>query len=163
MNIPAGEVLEKRVSFQGTDFQQKFSELMKGGFNGYAALTIGGASGIEEGFLVFRESEIVGALFEATKLGKQFFGLAALRLALNVLRAKHGVFDINRLSRQQVDLIIAFNEKIQLPKPVTAQMMPKLLVGEYSGELVNRALSLSQGSEVSREAVLSKFGLGSIK
>ncbi|MCX6799271.1 MAG: hypothetical protein NTW59_04220 [Candidatus Diapherotrites archaeon] len=163
MNIPVGELLDKHVSFQEVSPLAKAGELLKSGFTGYLVMTTEGAAGMEEAILLLRENEVVGALFESLKFGKQFFGMQGLCLALNTGRAKQGVFDVSRLSRQQVDLIIAFNEKIQLPKPLNMQLLQRMMASGYSAELVQQSLGAGAAEEAPRAAVLGKFGLGSIK
>lgn len=162
MNIPVGKLVEKRVSFEETMPAEKVPGLMDKGFSGYIAATVEGGSGLEEALLLFREGEAVGACFEAITAGERFFGIAGLRLCLNLLAAGKGVFDVNSLTRQQVDLIIAFNDKVALKKPLERKTFSKLLPASYSPEIVSRVLKGVSGEKDAREKALKRFGLGSI-
>lgn len=161
MNIPIGSIETAQVPFSEEEPFQKLQGLLESGFNGYLVATAEGFSGMEEGLLMVRGSAIVGAIFDALRLDKQLYGLSALRLVLNLLRAENGVYDVNKLSSQQIDLIIAFNEKVKLPKPIEASVLSKLRPPAYSTELVSRALSVRRESD-SKANLLSKLGLGSI-
>ena len=114
MNIPVGTIEEQRTAFSKSNPFEKLAGLLKIGFDGYLIATVEGASGLEEGLLLIRGKEITGAVFEALRVNKQLFGTEALRLVFNLLMARKGIFDVNRLSRQQIDLIIAFNAKLVL-------------------------------------------------
>ena len=162
MNIPVGTVEAEHLSFAETDPFRKAKQLMQSGFSGYLVANAEGFSGMEEGLLMFKESQVVGAVFDALRLNKQVYGVPALRLALGLLKVPKGIFDLNRLSRQQIDLIIAFNEKIRLPKPVDLAMLSKLEPKSYSPELVSQGLSMEADSSDAKAKLLKKLGLGSI-
>ena len=162
MNIPVGDVEEKQVSFAEQPPFEKAKKLMQLGFDGYLVATIEGASGMEEGLLLIKQNQVVGAFFDAIRAKKQLYGLSALRLALTLFKAKKGVFDVNRLSRQQVDLILAFNEKIALPKPLDLPMFSKLEPSSYRADLVSKELAIDSGAKDTRYNILKKLGLNSI-
>lgn len=162
MNIPIGKVVEERQSFSGNDPFAKTESLVKSGFNGYMAATIEGVTGLEEGVLLLRKNMVVGAVFDALRADKQLYGIKALRLVLNLLKSKKGIFDVNMLSKQQIDLIIAFNEKIRLPKELDRQMLSKLKPRSYNGQLVLKELAIDLNARDSRYNLLKKLGLGSI-
>jgi hypothetical protein len=162
MNIPVGEVKLQRKPFSESSPFEAIVGLLKNGFDGYIVATIEGASGLEEGLLLLRGREIIGAVFEALRINKQLSGVESLRLVLNLLKAKKGVFDVNALSRQQIDLIIAFNEKLVLPKPLGESLLLKLEPSSYQPELVSKALEIELEAMDSRHGLLKKIGLGSI-
>jgi len=162
MNLPVGDVVEKRVPFDKAAPDEKVSELLGKGFNGYFVATAQGAAGMEEGLLIIRNREIVGAIFEAMAFGKVSFGIIALKLALNAIRAEKGVFDASVLSKQQIDLIIAFNDKVELRKPVDKAMFSRLLPASYRKEVALGAIKGALPESDPRESVLKRFGLGSI-
>lgn len=162
MNIPIGNVEEEHLSFSESNPLNKINHLMQSGFDGYVVATIEGISGLEEGLLLLKGKEIVGAVFDALRINKQLYGVPALRLSLNLLKARKGVFDVNRLSRQQIDLIIAFNEKIRLAKPITMPMLPKLLPSKYKPDIVSKELAVDLGVSETKYKLLKRLGLGSI-
>lgn len=162
MNIPTGELVEKRVSFEKAAADKKLNQLLNSSFNGYLVATAEGITGIEEAILLLRENEIIGAIFEAISLNKTFYGVEGLRLCLNLLKAKKGVFDVNALTKQQIDLIIAFNDKIELPHAVGIDTFLKLLPATYRGMIVNSLVKGELEGTEEREKILKRFGLGSI-
>lgn len=162
MNIPVGTIEEQRKPFFEANPFEKLAGLLKAGFDGYLIATIEGVSGLEEGLLLIRGHEITGAVFEALRINKQLFGSEALRLVFNLLKAKKGVFDVNRLGRQQIDLIIAFNEKLVLSKPLDSALLLKLEPSFYQPALVSKVLEIELESTNSRHGLLKKIGLGSI-
>ena len=162
MNIPIGEVEAQHIPFSESEPFSKIAELMKSGFNGYIVATAEGVSGLEEGLLMIRDAAIIGAVFDALRVNKQFHGVSALRLVLNLLKAKKGVYDLNKLSKQQIDLIMAFNEKIKLLKIVDAAILSKLQPKAYNAEIVSKELVIEAGPAESKSNILKKFGLGSI-
>ena len=162
MNIPVGEVVEQHKPFSEIAPFKRLEKLLDSDFDGYFVATIEGISGLEEGLLLIKEKKILGAVFDPLRINKQVYGPIALRLVFNLLKAKKGVFDLNKLSRQQIDLIIAFNDRITLLKPVEKQLLSKLEPGSYQGALVSKILELEIKSSSSRHNLLKKLGLGSI-
>jgi len=162
MNIPVGKIEEQHVKFSEKEPFSRVRALLQSGFDGYLVATVEGVSGLEEGLVLLRGNEIVGSVFDALRINKQFYGASALRLVFNLLKSKRGIFDINALSRQQIDLIIAFNEKIRLPKPVGQGMLSKLEPTAYSPDFVSTELAVDLDASDSRYNLLKKLGLGSI-
>ena len=162
MNIPVGEVVEQHKNFTEIAPFEKLKQILDSDFDGYFVAVIEGISGLEEGLLLIKEKKIVGAVFDSLRLNKQVYGPLALRLVFNLLKAKKGVFDLNKLSRQQIDLIIAFNDRITLLKPVEKQLLSKLEPNSYQEALVSKILELELESSASRHNLLKKLGLGSI-
>lgn len=162
MNIPVGTVVESQVSFAEKQPFASLKQLLQSGFEGYMAATIEGVSGLEDAIIMLRGKEIVAAVFDAVRANKQFYGIDGLKLSLNLLKGQKGVFDLCRLSKQQIDLIIAFNEKVALPKPIDAGMLSRLEPSAYSAELVSKQLAVDVGASDSRTNLLKKMGLSSI-
>ncbi len=162
MNIPIGSVEEQQKTFSEEDPFQKAGSLLKSDFSGYLVATIEGISGLEEGLLLIKDSRVVGAAFSALRINKQLYGLTALRLSLNSLKAKKGVFDVNKLSKQQIDLILAFNEKIAIPKPLDQSMLSRLEPEKYRGELVSEELKVDLKGGDTKQKILKGLGLGGI-
>lgn len=162
MNIPIGKVEVEQKSFGEEKPFERLKSMVNTGFNGYLVATIEGITGLEEGLLLVREKEVVGAVFDALRVNKQLYGIQALRLVLNSLKAKKGVFDVNGLSKQQIDLIIAFNEKVNLHKPVDLGLLKKLEPEEYRKDLVSKELTFDLDAEETKQNLLKRMGLGSI-
>ena len=162
MNIPVGRVEEKHLRFSDTDPFDKLKQLMESEFDGYLVATVEGISGMEEGLLMLRKKLIVGAVFDALRLNKQLYGVEALRLTFNLLKAKKGIFDVNKLSKQQIDLIMAFNEKMRLAKEVDKSMLSKLKPSSYRESLVSKELAVDFNAPDTKHNLLKKLGLGSI-
>jgi len=162
MNIPIGKIEEAQIRFSDKKPLEKTTELMQSGFDGYLVATIEGVSGLEEGLLMVKGQEVVGVVFDAMRVHKQLHGLNALRLVLHIFKARQGIFDVNRLSRQQIDLIMAFNEKIRLPKAVGLELLSKLAPKAYDSAFVSKELAIDPQATESRGNLLKKMGLGSI-
>jgi len=162
MNIPIGKVEEQQVPFSESEPFAKIAKLMASGFNGYMVATAEGCSGMEEGLLMISDAAIIGTVFDGLRVNKQLYGVSALRLVLNLLKAGRGVFDLNRLSKQQIDLIMAFNEKIKLTKPVGSETLSKLEPKAYDAGIVSKELVVEETTKESKGKLLKKFGLGSI-
>jgi len=162
MNIPIGAVEKEHLDFAETAPFSLLKQLMGKGFNGYIVATIEGITGLEEGLLMIRENVVVGAVFDALRVNKQTYGVPAIRLVFNLLKAKKGVFDVNKLSKQQIDLIMAFNEKIKLAKDINVSMISKLEPAAYRPEVVSKELALDLKSKDNKYHILKRFGLGSI-
>ena len=157
MNIPLGTVEEEHISFSDSDPFAKLKKLTGSGFAGYLVATIEGISGLEEGVLLIRDQEVVGTVFSALRLNKQLHGVKSLRLVLNLLKAKKGVFDVNKLSKQQIDLIIAFNEKLRLAKPLSLEMLSKLEPKTYAPNLVSKELAVDLSAKDTKYNVLKEL------
>ena len=162
MNIPIGKTEAEQKGFDEEKPFERLKSMVDTGFNGYLVATIEGVTGLEEGLLMVREKEIVGAIFDALRVNKQLYGIPALRLVLNLLKAKKGVFDVNGLSKQQIDLIIAFNEKVHLHKPVNMSLLKKLEPEEYRKDLVSKEMAFDLTAEETKQNLLKRMGLGSI-
>jgi hypothetical protein len=162
MNIPIGKVEAEHIPFSESEPFAKVGQLMKSNFNGYLVATAEGFSGLEEGLLMISDASIIGAVFDGLRVNKQLYGVSALRLVLNMLKAEQGVFDVNKLSKQQIDLIMAFNEKIKLLKAVDADTLQKLQPKAYDTAIVSKELMVEEGLPESKSKLLKRFGLGSI-
>jgi hypothetical protein len=162
MNIPIGSIEEQQKTFSESNPFEKMAALLKSDFSGYLVATVEGVSGLEEGLLLVRDSKVVGAAFSALRVKKQVYGLKALRLSLNCLKAAKGVFDVNRLSRQQIDLILAFNEKIAIPKPLDQAMLSRLEPEKYRHEIVSEELEVDLKGGDTKQKLLKGLGLGGI-
>ena len=162
MNVPVGSVVENCVEIAGFNLQSKAVELSRKGFSGYIALTIEGHTGIEEGLILFRNGEITGSVYEFLKLGQVFFSGDALQLSANASRALHGIVDVIELSKQQAELVIAFNDKMGFERPVQAKDLSRLMQSIYDIELVKKFVGGKLRKEESKLDILKRIGLKEI-
>lgn len=162
MNIPVGEIVEENIALSEVKFEEKLLKLSKEAFTGYLVLTVEGRSGIEEGLLLFKGGLAVGAIYEYVKFKKMFYGDNALEQLLNAVLAEFGVMDIVGLSRQQVDLIIAFNEKVELRKPLSQKEITKIIPKQYQVAVAEKALGKELKKKESKFDVFKKLGLGGL-
>lgn len=149
MNFPVGAVLFKgEVPFDLVLTVQKLSEKK---FNGYLILTVRGHF-IEEGVLFFRDGEINASIVECLAIGSTIKGTEALDYFFNQTKGL-GFYQCVELTRSQVDLITAFDEKLlaskivlkDLPKMIPIAFLPKF---ERTDE---------------KKSALEAYGLGELK
>lgn len=159
MNIPVGELVEENVSLKETNIASKLNSLLQQAFTGYLVLTVEGRSGMEEGIVLLKNGAIVGAIYEYIKFGKIFYSNAALGQLFNAALAEFGVIDIAALSKQQVELIIAFNERIELSQQLSQKDLQKLLPKKFNAEIAEKALGKELKKRESKFDVFKKLGL----
>ena len=159
MNLPSGKTVERNLEVAKTDFAKKIAELMENEFNGYLVVTVEGYSGIEEGVLFIKKGGIVGASFEYPKFEVAVFGDAAAKQFFNALGSQHGVGDVCELSKQQLELIITFNEKTALVKEITQRDLKKLVQKEYTAEFAKKTLGKALERQESKYNIFKKVGL----
>lgn len=159
MNIPVGSFLEKGTEAKKINPEKKLSELSAKAFSGYLVLTIEGYSGIEEGMLLFRNGELTGSAFEFVKFNETVFSEDALKLTANAFAASNGIVDIVELSRQQAELVIAFNDKMAFSRQVQPKDLSRLMPSNYDIGLVKSFVGEKLRREESRLDVLRKLGL----
>lgn len=162
MNLPVGSVKEENLKTNEFDLVKKSIELMKENFNGYVVITAEGYQGVEEGILFFKKGIIVGSLYEYSKYKRFVYGDSALPMVFNVSKANFGIADIYSLTSQQLDLIIAFNEKLVLQDAVSENDVKKYAVKSYSKDFAVSALSDKLKKEESRYDILRRLGLNRI-
>lgn len=163
MRLPSGTVVESGLSLQGLNVKQKWSQLMDSGFSGYVALQIEGFDGLEEGLLLFRNRQMEGAIYEYLKFDVTVVGDMALTHCLNASGADFGVLDVVSLSNLQVDMAIAFDEKIKLSAPVDKKALERLSFASFEPGLAEKTLSAAVKQDgVGRNDLFKKFGLEDI-
>lgn len=163
MRLPSGTMVESGLSLQGLNFKQKVSQLMDQNFSGYLAIQIEGFDGLEEGLLLFRNNQIQGALYEYLKFDVTVVGDIAMSHCLNAAGADYGVVDVVNLSNLQVDMAMAFDEKIKLTTPVDKKAVERLSVTSFEPSLAEKTLSAAiKRDGVGRNDLFKKFGLEDI-
>ena len=162
LNIPAGKAIETRLELSKSDFPQRAKKLMDQGFTGYIALTIDGYAGIEEGMLFFRKGSLVASTYHYDKFDMTIFGDFAAKQVLNASKAEFGVVGISELSMPQMELIVAFNEKISLTREISPKDLNKLLPAVYVSDYSQQVLSDVLKSSESKYGLFKKLGLQEI-
>lgn len=150
MNFPVGNVVSKAPL--PVNFEIIFKELNSSRFNGYLVQTVK-SNCVEEGVLFFRDGEVVACIIECSLLKQVIKSDSALEYFFNQTRGV-GFFQAVELSRSQVDLITAFDEKILLSNKISLKDLPKLIPDSF------KAKFLVQDEE---EDLLGKFGLNVLK
>lgn len=123
MNFPVGNIISENDS--PYSFENVLTKLEEKKFNGYIIQTISG-NFIEEGILFFREGNMFACSVECKSVNKLFKGSEALNYFLNQTKGV-GSFHIVELSRSQVDLITAFDEKLILTNKIALKDIPKMI------------------------------------
>lgn len=162
MNLPVGELLEHGVSLEQADFKKKAFSLMDSRFSGYIALTIEGSHGLEEAILLFRQGVPAGAFYTYFQHSLTIFGLEALKHCMNASKAQFGVLDVNKLSGQQVELVLAFNDKVAFEKKTAKRDIERLVPKKFDSSLEKQAAEHAVETGERKESVFEKFGLAEI-
>jgi len=153
MALPAGNVVEQGLVLANTNIKNKISSLVNEEFTGYVAVTIEGEEGIEEGSLILQKGAVVGSTYELMKEDKLYFGEEAMKKTLNALAARFGIMDIAQLSQQQLQLVLALEDKIGLRK------RPKDIVRS-----IPKTFSAKESKGTKEDSdVFKKFGLSELR
>ncbi|MCX6803904.1 MAG: hypothetical protein NTY48_05030 [Candidatus Diapherotrites archaeon] len=150
MNFPVGEVPDR--GDVPLDIVAKVGELSSMRFNGYLVIAVRGQF-VEEGILFFREGEIIACIVECLAIEKTFKGKDALEFFFNQTKG-FGYFQCVSLSKSQVDLVTAFDEKLLLGSKIDLKDIPKLLPSAFSPKFYRLP---------SQKSTLDVFGLGDLK
>lgn len=159
MDLPVGEFLESGIIVKGNIVKEKIAALLETDFAGYAVVTIKGRSGIEEGALLMQQNRVIGAIFDYLRFSKKVLGDSAVVHFFNAAKADFAVMDIISLTKQQIELIIAFNEKIELSKPVLPRDLARIGVEKFNPGLAESVLGNELLKKESRFDVFRKAGL----
>jgi hypothetical protein len=163
MNLPVGAAKETGLQLSQEGLSQTALALSREGFTGYLVLTIEGVKGVEEAVLFFKGFEIIGTIYEFSRYNKTIYGDEAFKLSLNAGAAEHGVMDVYSLTKQQLDLVLAFNNKILLRAPVGIRTLHSHKVKAFKSELSEKYLTGLIQKKHSKLEVLKRFGLGRLK
>jgi hypothetical protein len=109
--LPAGTPVKKGIDVAVVDLAALTRELKGKKFSGYLAICVSGKTGVEEGIALFDAGKFVAAFYEYLAHGKTLIGQPAVARVMNAAASKHGVIDIYQLTSEQVQLILAFNDK----------------------------------------------------
>ncbi len=162
LNYPVGEALAEGLALekiQPVAFLQKF---FGGNFSGYVVATIEGYSGIEEGALFFRDGNPVGAAFSYDNVDISAFGDEAMGMFFNALASQKGIVDVVKLTKQQVDLVVALDERTGLQKTVFPETLEKRIPAIYSPMYAQQALRGLERIMTPASDIMKKMGLGEL-
>ncbi|MDO8628084.1 MAG: DUF2226 domain-containing protein [Candidatus Diapherotrites archaeon] len=160
MNLPVGNPVEQGTELKNFHLVEKTQKLLQNSFTGYVVGTIDGFDGVEEAIIFMKKGEVIGALHEYSKHVIETYGDAAFKACLNCFGADKGIVDVYELTAQQIDLVIAFNEKFQVSSGIGREGLKAFKVSKYTSELAQEDLKgVSKDSE-SRYSLLKKLGLG---
>ncbi|MDD5148572.1 MAG: DUF2226 domain-containing protein [Candidatus ainarchaeum sp.] len=159
MDLPVGEFIESGIVSKSGIVKEKLDALLETEFSGYIVLTIEGRGGIEEGALLIQQNRIIGAIFDYLNFNRKVFGDTAVSHFFNAAAADFGNMDIIALSKQQIELIIAFNEKIELSRPILQKDLARINLDKYTPKLAEGFLGNDLLKNESRFDVFRKVGL----
>ena len=155
-----GKIIEKDVKLSKVKFKELFLRLMSQKFSGYVVVTVKGKSGIEESMMVFDESKIIGGAYEYLSFGKLLLGDDAKDRMFNALAAKVGYMDIVALTKDKMQLVLAFNSKTTFEQPIDKKSLEKTLKTTFDNKFESEDL---KNKEVTRDDVLHKYNLKAVK
>lgn len=162
LNYPVGETVEEALELSKIDPKEFVGRLLSSSFAGYMVVTIEGFSGIEEGVLFFRDNLLVGAAFSYDHYDLGVFGDVALESFFNALASKRGIVDVYRLTKQQLDLILALDERTAVARPIGKEGIDKKLRAKYDSFFGRQALQGMQKVVRPASDLIKKIGLGDI-
>ncbi|MBS3070430.1 DUF2226 domain-containing protein [Candidatus Micrarchaeota archaeon] len=162
VSLPAGKMLSKNVDAGSIDFLKALVQLQKKNFSGYVALCVKGAGGFEEGTVLLDSGKIVGCAYEYFKHAKEMQGAQAFQRVLNAAAAAIGTMDVVELTPEQVELVLAVNEKmIYVPDQ---KQMEGVSIKEFSPIFEQEVVSQQpKEKSESREDLLKKYGMGGLE
>jgi hypothetical protein len=147
MNFPSGQVVKKgELPF---NFQEIFNDLNSKNFNGYLILSVH-SNFFEEGICFFKSGQIIGSLVEVLNLKKLIKGDEAMDYFLNAT-VGNGFYQIVELTKSQVDLIIAFDEKLGI----------KNMYKDFSKKIPSK-FSEKFELNISKDDLFNKYGLDAL-
>lgn len=161
MNIPSGKQLATKLTLKDINAKNMIVDLISKKFNGYVSITITENFGFEDGLLIFSQGNISGAHYVLLHENKEIFGEDALKLFFNALGANFGTLDVYQLTKEQVELMLTFNEKTKINNIFDMKKIDSLFVKNYNADAV--AKYSTQIQESSKFDLFKKIGLGNIR
>ncbi len=150
MNFPVGTVISKApLPINFLVIAQEFNNRQ---FNGYIIQTVKGNC-IEEGVIFFRNGEMIACVVECLTLKQTFKSNDALNYFFNQTKGE-GFFQAVELTKSQVDLITAFDEKILLSNKISLKDLAKLIPDSFEAKFL---------VQNEKNDFLDRFGLGVLK
>ena len=162
MNLPVGEVLQQGIAVKEIDTKALTLSLLDKRFSGYLVVTIDGFDGIEEGVVLFKEGFMAGAFYNYDNFNISVFGNSAMQQAMNALVAERGIIDIVALSNQQIDLVIAFHDKVKITVAIDKRQLEKIFPKVFTQEFAKKVLGGVVKEAESRKSVFKRLGLSEL-
>lgn len=156
MEMPSGEKVETGILLKNFNLEKTFTQLTNSKFSGYLAIAIDNTTGIEEGILLWRDGKITGAQYEYGKFKLLNQGETAFQECVNALHAEKGVLDIFQLTKQQAELITAFNEKIKAEHDIKEI---KKWLGKFSTQFNQEGQKKVPNTDKPKIDLMKKLGL----
>lgn len=164
MNLPSGTLQQQGLILKENDMKKLLSGLAEQKFSGYVALMIEGFDGFEEGTLLFKRGFGVACIFEYLNFEITVISDLALAHFFNAAGADFGIIDVVQLSDLQVDMSIAFDEKIKLASALDKKAVERFSISKFDKSFAEKtlreAIDLKTQKEASKKELFKKFGLG---
>ncbi|MFA5125463.1 MAG: hypothetical protein WC462_00485 [archaeon] len=149
MNFPVGSVVSKGdVPFDLVSLAEQLSVKR---FNGYIIQSVR-KNLVEEGVLFFREGQICACIVECLALQRVVKGNEALEFFCNQTKG-NGFYQCVELTRSQVDLVTAFDEKL-LTNKIVLKELPRMIPSAFSPKFERPEDKVS---------ALDNYGLGELR
>lgn len=162
LNYPVGESMGEGLRSDKLETASFLKTFFVPAFSGYVVVTAEGFAGMEEGVLFFRDGFPVGSAFSYDFFDVQVFGDASLDSFFNALAAKHGVVDVYRLSKQQIELILALDERTALNASFPAESLPKKVRSSYDPSFARSTVQGLDKMVTRSDELLKRIGLGGL-
>ncbi len=162
MKLIEGRIQEQALDLKEHKFSQKVVNLIKEKFSGYAALTIEGFDGLEEGTLIFRSGKVIAASYEYLKYGVVVNGNPAIAQVFNAGSSEFGVFDVVSFRSTDAELTIAVNPKVRIDVSVSPGDINKLTKKKFNTAYARKVLSMVMKTSSHKTEIMKKLGLGSM-
>ncbi|MFH0715001.1 MAG: hypothetical protein V1847_04300 [Candidatus Diapherotrites archaeon] len=163
MNLPSGNFVFQAIAVK--ESKAPLAKLFQNNFSGYVAVTFEGFDGVEEGVLLFKNGLGVACAHSFLKYDSALQGNMALANWVNGFAAGYGVMDAVQLTPLQVDMSIAFDERLKLSAPMNDKALAKLWPQKFNPVLAQSALKEAKPKIVShsKDDLLKKFGFAGIE
>ena len=163
MNFPLGTFRVQGKSTKQWDAKTELEMLAQQNFSGYVIETLYSSVGVDECALLFRAGQVTAATYEVHATNQALFGDESLAHVGNAFAATHGIIDVAELSSQQADLILAFNQKLKLTKPLQKGQLRALVKDTYDATLLQQSKVGGAIASESKESLFKRFGLAGIE
>lgn len=150
MNFPVGPVVMKGAT--PYDVTSTIGEFGAKAFNGYIIQTIDAGS-IEEGILFIRDGKLLASVVESLTAKKTLKSMEAFKHFLNQTRGR-GFYQVVELSRSQVDLVTAFDEKMLIGQEIALKDVTKLIPNIFTDKFATGE---------TKQDIFEAHGLGGLK
>jgi hypothetical protein len=158
VNIPSGEEVVKNLEVKGIKTSSMIKDLNNKKFNGYVSITIREKFGFEDGVIIFKDGEISGSYYNFLLKNKELYGKDAFTFVMNAFGAEFGSLDVNKLSKEQVELMLTFNEKSKFE--LKLKDLQKKIKTKYDENLVSQEIGIDVKDE--KYELFKKIGLGNL-